>query len=60
MGKYRVWAEVTSYCYLDVEAKDADEAYDIASETDGGDFITDDNPRHGYWELLSNPDLIEK
>ena len=37
--KYRVWAKMTSYSYLDVEAESEDEAINIANETDGGEFI---------------------
>ena len=38
--KFRVNAEVITFCHIDVEAYDADEANDIADATDGGDFIT--------------------
>lgn len=40
MPKFRVKAEVITYCYLDIDAKTAEEANEIASKTDGGDFIT--------------------
>jgi len=39
---FRVWATYRSDCYLDVEAKDENEAYDIAKNSDGEDFINDD------------------
>ena len=56
MAKYRVWAEMTTYCYIDVEAQNEDEAYNIAKGIDGGEFITSND---GHWEILTNPDLIE-
>jgi len=40
---FRVIAAVTTYCYLDVRAKDDEEAKRIAQETDGGDYYTMDN-----------------
>lgn len=49
MALYRVWAKMTNYCYLDVEADSIDEAEEIADETDGGDFI---NSEDGDWEIL--------
>lgn len=56
MAKYRVWAEMTTYCYIDVEAQNEDEACNIAEGIDGGEFITSND---GHWEILTNPDLIE-
>lgn len=38
MPKYRVWAMVTSYCYVDVLAEDEYKAEEIAELIDGGDF----------------------
>lgn len=40
--KFRVHAEVISFCYIDIEAETAEEANEIADGKDGGDFITDD------------------
>lgn len=51
MAKYRVWAKMTSYAYLDVEADCVDEAETIANNTDGGEFISTED---GDWEV--NPD----
>lgn len=51
MSKYRVWAKMTTYSYLDVEADCVDEAETIAKNTDGGEFITTND---GNWEV--NPD----
>lgn len=52
MPQFRVRARSTSYCYLDVEAEDEEAAIDIAKETDGGDFITEDEYLTGEWEVL--------
>ena len=38
MNTYRVYAEATSYYYIDVEAEDEEEAFSIANETDGGEY----------------------
>ena len=42
MKTYRVYARYTNHCYVDVEANSEEEAYDKASEIDGGDFINYD------------------
>ena len=48
---YRVWAKITSYAYLDVEAESESEAISIGEKTDGGEFI----PTHdGDFEIMSN------
>ena len=39
---FRVPVEMTTYLYIDVMASDIDEAFDIADETDGGDFTEED------------------
>jgi len=36
---FRVHAEVTTFCYIDVEADSVEEANEIAEGIDGGDFI---------------------
>ena len=36
---YRVWAESVSNVYLDVAAESKEEAYRIADEADGSEFI---------------------
>ena len=38
MKTYRILASYTSYCYMDVEAENLDEAREIAYNADGGDF----------------------
>lgn len=63
MAKYRVWAEMITDCYLDVEADSPEEAYDIAYDADGGEFIDTDS---GDWrmspvveELDDNDNIID-
>lgn len=54
---YRVWAKTTSWAYLDVKAANEIEAYNIASETDGGIFINDDSK--GDWEVDPDNNIQE-
>jgi len=53
MKTYRILASYTTYCYLDVEAENIDEARELGYEADGGDFISD---QHGDWNI---DDVIE-
>ena len=46
--KYRVWATVTSYCYVDVEAETPEDAIMIAEKLDGGEFTNTDE---GDWRI---------
>lgn len=48
--KYRVWAQCISDVYLDVEADSPEEAWEIANEADGGEFI---DSGEGDW--IMNP-----
>ena len=50
MKTYRVWATVKQRLYLDVEAKDAEEALEMAHQTDESEFTGD----WASWRL-SNP-----
>lgn len=47
---YRVYAEVSTRCYIDVEASSKEEALEIGRDTDGGDFIADDE-HAGDWNV---------
>ena len=48
MAKFKVTARFISYGYVYVEAEDKDQAFEIASEMDGSEFIEYD---WGYdWE----------
>lgn len=51
MAKYRVWAEMITDCYVEVEAESEEEAMNIAEDIDGGDFITDDSYGSGDWRI---------
>jgi len=44
--KYVVFAECTSYYSMEIEASSADEANQIAEESDGGEWTEDSN---GKW-----------
>ena len=43
MAKFRVMYKSTDYVYLDVEADSLEEAKEIAENTDGGEFIEDED-----------------
>ena len=58
MKKYKVMAVMTSYVYLTVEAKNKEEAYDIADDTDGGEFV-EESPFDGSWELQHIEEIVE-
>lgn len=49
MKEYKVWAKVTSYCYLPVEAETEDEALKKAEDADGADFIPTEE---GDWDIM--------
>ena len=57
MAKFRVWAKMTSYAYLDIEADTKEEAEKIAEDTDGGEFISTDG---GDWEILDETEEIQE
>ncbi len=54
MKTFRIWAKITSYAYLDVEAETEADAIKIAEEADGGEFNTCED---GDWEIF--PDGTE-
>ena len=49
MATYRVWAEMSVLCHLDVEADSEDEALDLAEDTDGFDWEQDEST--AFWEI---------
>jgi len=53
MKTYRILASYTNYVYADITAENADEAYEIATQMDGGEFTADSN---GDWNIN---DVIE-
>ena len=56
MAKYRVYAESVSAVYVDIEADNYDDAYRIAKEMDGGEFIED--VAGGRWDM--DPEWVYK
>jgi len=48
--KFRVKVIMEIDLYLDVEAKDEEEAYEIAIDTDGSEYIEDGQ---GSWDITS-------
>ena len=48
MKKYKISASYTVYCSLIIEAKNEDEAREMAYELDGGDFDSDEE---GDWNI---------
>ena len=53
MKTYRILASYTTYCSMEIEAENADEAREIAYEADGGDFKSNE---FGDWNI---DDVIE-
>jgi len=49
MKKYRVRAVMTSVCYLEVEAKDDEDAYRQGKDADGGIFVEEES--EGDWQI---------
>lgn len=50
MKTYRVKAIATTWMYIDVVAKDEEDAFDKAEEADGADFVETDCS----WEVLGS------
>lgn len=48
MKKFKVTAKFTTYCTIEILAKDENDAYLKAKEMDGGDF---EPHGHGDWEI---------
>ena len=59
MKTYRVYARYTNHCYIDIKANSEEEAYDKASEIDGGDFISMDeyDAMDDSWELYDATEI---
>ena len=56
MKKYRAWAKMTSWLYLDVEAESEDGAWEIANEADGGEF--EENVADCSWEITEVEEFL--
>ena len=53
---FRMHAKFESHSYIDIKAKTQDEAYEIARDMDGGDFISNEE-RDGSWEVYECEDM---
>lgn len=49
MKTYRIRALSVSVCYLEVEAKDDEDAYRQGKDADGGTFVEEES--EGSWEI---------
>ena len=50
MKKYKVIASYLTFCELEIEAENEDQAWELAHNADGGDF----EPLKGRWGELSD------
>lgn len=57
MKKFRAVAVYEVELYADIEAKDEDEAWDIAMDMDGGDFL---ETSEGNWRIYDVHELDEE
>lgn len=51
MAKFIVYAKMTSYCYVEVEANSPEEAEMIAEDIDGGEFTPYNNGCLESWDI---------
>ena len=54
--RYKVWAKNITYFVAYIEAKDDDDAMQIAEGMDGSQFT---NSEHGDWEIYSTEEIDE-
>jgi len=59
MKKFKVWANSMEHYVAYVDAPDADEAYKIAKEMDGGDFEPAYHDYYGDWEIGDVEEVTE-
>jgi ArsR family metal-binding transcriptional regulator len=57
MKKYNIIAYYTTCCFAEVEAKDEDEAYEIARNMDGGIFSS--SADKGDWRIVDVEEIEE-
>jgi hypothetical protein len=50
MKTYKVWAQQTTFLYAYVEAEDEAQAWDLALEKDGSEFI---DKNDGGWDIYN-------
>jgi hypothetical protein len=53
MKTYKILASYTTYCHLEIEAENEDEAREMGYQADGGDF---DISEYGDWNI---DDVVE-
>ena len=58
MKRYRVFAKVTSFPFIEVKTNNKEEAIEIAKYIDGGDF--DPNETADTWEINNAIEIKEK
>jgi hypothetical protein len=56
MKKFKVKASYVTYVYAEVEAKDENEAFNLALDMDGGDFEIERDTGLGDWTI---DDVVE-
>lgn len=56
MGKFKVWARYTNYCFIEIKANSKEEAEGIGENTDGGDFDSSSlsGLDDGGWEIVKS------
>lgn len=59
MKKFRVTASYTVYCYATVEAKDEDQASEIAWNMDSCDFETECDTGISDWHIGEIREIVE-
>lgn len=60
MAKYRVWAQMITDCYIDIEAPNESAAFEYAEDADGGDFHFCDSFNSGEWEVGSSIEELDE
>ena len=58
MKKFKATACYSSYCVAEIKAVDADQAYEIARDMDGGDF-TSTGDSDGDWRIIDVEEIEE-
>jgi hypothetical protein len=48
MAKFKVLASCVNYYSVEIDAVDSEEAYEIARDMDGGEFLSDG---YGDWDI---------
>jgi len=56
--KYRVYAKMVSYCYIDIEADSKEEAEMFAEDIDGGEFDLYHNGIDESFDII--PDMTKE